>query len=65
MAYPVSFLSAAFIGVTIFLQGCVIYWQQRRAGISHEHALHESAVVSLFFVGTATLHYLAVISKYA
>ncbi|MBI3222578.1 MAG: hypothetical protein HYZ46_05830 [Nitrosomonadales bacterium] len=65
MAYPVSFLSTAFIGVTIFLQGCVIYWQGRRAGVSHEHALHESTVVSLFFVGTATIHYLAVISKYA
>lgn len=51
MAYPALFLSAAFIGVTIFLQGCVVYWQERRAGVSHEHALHESTVVSLFFVG--------------
>lgn len=65
MAYPVSFLSAGFIGITLFLHGCFLYWQERKAGHSHELALNESTVVTLFFAGTATLHYLAVVSKYA
>jgi hypothetical protein len=65
MTLPALFLALCFVGVTIFLFSQVTYWQERRNGRTHEASLNESAVLSIFLLGSAAIEYAAVVTSYS
>lgn len=65
MTHPALFLAISFMAVTLLFHSCAVYWQERKEGRSHEASLKEATAVTVFFSGTAAIHYLAVVSKYA
>lgn len=65
MTYSIPFLAVSFVFSLLFLHSCVVYWQERKEGKSHEASLHEAVVVTVFFAGSATIHYVAAVSKFA
>jgi hypothetical protein len=59
------FLAISFMNVLVFLFCRVVYRQERRDGRSHKVSLNESAVLSVFLLGSAVLEYVAVVAKYS
>lgn len=62
MTCPIISLAASFIFILLV---CAIYWQGPKEGRSHEASLHETIVATVFFAGSASIQYLAVVSHYA
>ncbi len=65
MTYSIPFLAVSFIFILLFLHSCAVYWQERKEGRSHVVSLHETIVATVFFAGSATVQYFAVVSRYA
>lgn len=54
-----------FMSMIVFLFCLVVYRQERRDGRSLEASFNESAVLSVFLLGSAAMEYVAVVANYA
>lgn len=58
-------LAICFMSAIVFLFCRVVYSQERRDGRSHEASFNESAVLSIFLLGSAAIEYVAVVANYS